>query len=77
MNVLRPICALALAATGFGQTQPIQSQPSPAPGFIAYQALFINVVWLEKQATQADSALGPGNQSSATLLRIPPSTVRP
>jgi hypothetical protein len=65
--ILRPALLLVLAATVFGQTRQLQVQSSPAPGFLAYQALFINVVWLEKQATKADAALGAGNPSSATL----------
>jgi hypothetical protein len=58
---------LTLASAASGQTHQPQAQSSPAPGFVAYQGLFINVVWLEKQATQADAALGAGNRSSATL----------
>jgi len=58
---------LTLASAAFAQTHQPQAQSSPAPGFVAYQGLFIKVVWLEKQATHADAALGAGNQSSATL----------
>jgi hypothetical protein len=42
--ILRPALLLVLAATVFGQTRQLQVQSSPAPGFLAYQALFINVV---------------------------------
>jgi hypothetical protein len=67
LRTLHPTIALVLAATVFGQTHQPQAQPSPAPGFVAYQALFIRTVWLEKQATQADAAQGAGNASSAAL----------
>jgi hypothetical protein len=67
-RVPRPILVLVLAATGFGQTHQPQAQPSPAPGFVAYQALFMKVAWLEELATQADTKQGAGN-ASANLYR--------
>ncbi|MGO9011308.1 MAG: hypothetical protein ACLQPN_14490 [Bryobacteraceae bacterium] len=64
LHVLRPICVFALAATAYSQIRP-QMQSSPAPDFLAYQALFRNIVSLESQASQADAAQGAGNASSA------------
>jgi hypothetical protein len=72
-RTLLPALVVTLAGAALGQTHQPQAQSSPAPGFIAYQALFINVVWLEKQATQADLTVGAGNQSSATLRSQIPS----
>jgi len=66
-RTLLPALILALGGAASGQTHQPQAQSSPAPGFLAYQALFINVVWLEKQASQADATLGAGNQSSVRL----------
>ena len=63
LRALRPAFVLALAATAFGQIKP-QVQSAPAPDFLAYQALFRNVVSLESQAAQADAAQGPNNSSS-------------
>ena len=55
-----------------GQTHQPKTQATPAPGFLAYQALFIRVVWLENKAARADSVLGAGNPESAALRsRIP------
>jgi hypothetical protein len=55
---------LVLAFAAFGQTKSPQIQSSPAPDFLAYQALFKNVVWLENMASQADATQGTGNASS-------------
>jgi len=63
---------LTMGAAALGQTQQPQAQASPAPGFIAYQALFMRVVWLENKALKYDASQGPGNPSSAALRsRIP------
>jgi len=56
LRTLRPTLVLALAATALSQTHAPQIQSGPAPGFLAYQALFNQVVWLESRATQADAA---------------------
>jgi hypothetical protein len=61
-RALRPILVLVLAAAAFGQIKP-QVQSSPAPDFLAYQAVFRKVVSLESQAAQADAVQGPGNAS--------------
>jgi hypothetical protein len=46
LRILRPILILALAANAFSQIRP-QAQSSTAPDFVAYQALFGNIVSLE------------------------------
>ena len=58
MLLPRVFCALIViwVAAAFGQPRPMQVQSSPAPDFIAYQALFRNVVWIENQAAQEDAA---------------------
>jgi len=67
------ITLLLIGAIGaFGQTHQIQAQPGPAPGFIAYQALFVKVSWLEKQAEQWDATLGTGNSSSTWIRSLIP-----
>ena len=70
MNLPRSLLlalVLILTAASFGQTQAAQNQSSPAPDFLAYQALFRSVVWLENQAGQEDAKLGAGNPSSTSI----------
>ncbi|MGA3213180.1 MAG: hypothetical protein ABSD20_17900 [Terriglobales bacterium] len=58
---------LALVCTAHGQSYQPQTQAGPAPGFIAYQALFIKVVLLETRAAQEDATRGAGNSMSVAL----------
>jgi hypothetical protein len=58
---------LALVCAASGQSYQPQTQTGPAPGFIAYQALFIKVVLLENRAAQEDATRGAGNSMSAAL----------
>jgi len=68
MPLPRVFCALVLvlAAAAFGQPRPMQIQSSPAPDFIAYQALFREVVWIENQAAQEDAASAAALRSQST-----------
>jgi hypothetical protein len=56
-----------MAGAAFGQTFQPQTQTGPAPGFLAYQALFIKVVALEGKAAELDATQGAGNSMSVAL----------
>lgn len=64
---LPPFLVLALACAASGQSYQPQTQAGPAPGFIAYQALFIKVVLLENRAAEEDATRGAGSPMSVAL----------
>ena len=57
----------ALAAAAFGQAQPAQAERGPAPDFVAYQALFRDVIWLENQAEAPGVTPGAASAQPASI----------